>query len=196
LLFTCFASLVVFNANVAMIRLPPSTITLGASDLKDFEIRQQQRKELENKHRESTRFEVRGEYGPSFGLLGQCIGLEEDANELSGARRERYSLRPVLVVQTVNRSKQTPEGHGSEGPILPVSPGTDDNGSDTFPDLTEDDHGYQIVRAPRSPENASADLNHSSPTKDDFHYGGFVESLTRHTVDDASQRSSPFGIYL
>jgi hypothetical protein len=157
-----------FNVSGAMIRLPASTITLGPSDLKDFESRQR-----------------------------RCRSLQ--AGDTSGDTKERRPLQRTLTIQTVSSrlSGTDLENHGEEEPLSPGSPGSSAAVGveySTFTDLTEDQDGNPSVGHRHSPENVSIEVQRSPPpSKDEFHYGGFVESPTQQPEDDASQRSSPFG---
>jgi hypothetical protein len=60
----------------------------------------------------------------------------------------------------------------------------------------EDESQYVQVKRATSPENISFESAYHprpiSPSKDDFHYGGFVESPTQQTTSNNSQTSSPF----
>jgi hypothetical protein len=60
---------------------------------------------------------------------------------------------------------------------------------------TEESEYVQVERG-ASPENTSFESPHHhrpiSPSKDDFHYGGFVESPTQQATSNNSQTSSPF----
>jgi hypothetical protein len=55
----------------------------------------------------------------------------------------------------------------------------------------EDDHGYVALWS----ENPACD-SQRLPTslKNDFYYGGFVESPTERISDDTANMSSPFGM--
>jgi len=148
-----------------MIRLPASAIILGPSDLKDFETRQRRR-----------------------------LALEADERSVHTIR---CGLR-ALAIRTVGRPTSD-TGLGSRGDEEPPSlglPGSSravDVEYSTVTDLSEDQDGYLSIGLQQSPENASIEAQQSSPPKDEFHYGGFVESPTQQLVADASQRSSPFG---
>jgi hypothetical protein len=155
------------EVNGIMIRLPASAITLGPSDLKDFETRHRRRLELE-------------------------------ANERSVDTITCSPWLRALAIRTVGRPTSD-TGLRSRGdgeppsPSLPKSSRAVDVEYSTVTDLSEDQDGYLSIGHQHSPENASIEAQQSSPPKDEFHYGGFVESPTQQLVAGASQRPSPSG---
>jgi hypothetical protein len=148
-----------------MIRLPPSTITLGPSDLQDFERSLAHRKACEaaeNVHQEFDRYEIGGEDGPSFGRPKK-----------SNSRGKGHSSSNHPDLANLSRTLQS------------TSLSTPSPRSSDFQSNVEE------VDVIASPENVAVEIQEpSSPAKeDDFHYGGFVE-----TPSDTSARSSIFSM--
>jgi hypothetical protein len=160
-----------------MIRLPPSSITLGLSDLKDFERRQERRKVLEaaeNVQQQFAPFQVGAQDGPSFGLPRRsstnCHEPHDQPHTLSFQVATSHRLHHVIESAS----------HEPQSPMPPES--------STRPGETDI---YALIGAESSPENLMSKVQRpSSPSKDDFHYGGFMESPSRHR---SPVHSSPFG---
>jgi hypothetical protein len=156
------------DSNQVMIRLPPSAISLGSTDLRDFETRQRQRQDLE--------------------AQGKLMGSKEHSS-LQMVLTIRTATHPI------SHSDLGHSGDGeSRGPDSSASSLTDTE-YPTFTDLAEDQDGYRSTGNHSSPENALIISQPSSPFKIEFHSVDFSESPARQTVVDASQ-PSPFSIPL
>jgi hypothetical protein len=180
-----------------MIRLPPTTLVLGRSDLKDFDRHQRRRKVLEAQDRKASeaefvkqelaRYAVGAHDGSSFGSRDQ---MAPGVARASPEDRELHSC--VLTIQTV----PSHELYRTNTEIKQEE-SQDSRVVDDFPaimGLPLAEHGYVSAGVELSPENSTFESRQSSsPSKDDFHYGGFVQSLSQDTTD-LFQRSSPFGM--
>jgi hypothetical protein len=159
-----------------MIRLPPSTIILGRSDLKDFEKRRQQRLrdiETENINQEFARFAVGAPEAPTFSQYG---GERESSNgdgekgfdgNLSAGLLNLRAAFPIGSPPTASR-----RGHAET------------RSSDEVNSATATQDGNSIAVLGQHPS--------SSPSKDDFHYGGFIETPVQFSSNDSSRKYSPF----
>jgi hypothetical protein len=170
-----------------MIRLPPSTIILGRSDLKDFEKRRQQRLqyiETENINQEFARFAVGAPEGLTFGQYG---GKGLDADPSPG----------FLNFQTADPPGSPPPAscRGHAETQLPDEGISAAGIEDGYSSITESRQGSRCnsVAWQPSPENSVVGQHPSSPpSKDDFHYGGFTESPVQVCSNDESRKYSPF----
>jgi hypothetical protein len=182
-----------------MIRLPPTTIIMGRTDLREFERRRQRRPEVEILSEDFSRFAVGGPKGPAFAPL-QSQRTQEIAVEV-GPRKPQtrdgqvtdYQDRPLALQTSVPhrpvRIAPNLEHHEYEAPSSPKSSNTTADECPTGTDL-EDGHGYVTIGS----ENPSRDPQCSpTPSKDDFYYGGFVESPTDRPSTNTRDRSSSFG---
>ncbi|CAG8961872.1 hypothetical protein HYFRA_00013672, partial [Hymenoscyphus fraxineus] len=157
--------------DAAMIRLPPTVIVLGQSDLRDFDKR--------------THLRTVEAYFDRLTISSPNSQAHETNQELKGVTiRRQPSPRKK---QTMSSSPQrlipprSPESFiNVEAP--PASPRKREKSS-------SDEHGYVSVERHVSPENEDSQVAPRSPVKDDdFHYGGFVES----PGNSSSQISSLF----
>lgn len=152
-----------------MIRLPPSLLTLGPRDLLEYQERRKQR-ELEKVKRQFARFEIGGVDGPNFGHSRKFQTSSDEYVNASELLRES----PEAAVHDHSLAG----GNGYEEPrycILGGPPSSKDQSS-----LRSD------VASPENVSQVSLEgQQSSSPPKDGFHYGGFIES-------QSLRRSSPF----
>jgi hypothetical protein len=149
-----------------MIRLPPSAITLGTSDLKDFECRRRRNPQVE--------------------------GRPIDETECSFLRRTltiQTRCRPTPRSDFGNCGDERSHVAGSTAPSVVM-----DIEYPTFTDLTEDQDGYLSTGRQSSPENASVGAQPSATSKSELHYIDFVESPMQQAVSGTSEQSTPFGM--
>jgi len=190
-----FQSSYSFLGNADMIRLPPTTLVLGRRDLKDFEIRRQHRKEVET-----------GKLTEDFGRV--AVGAPEGPNFSNNQFRQntgqeggdfKATFAQPLTIQTVTPSRAHRRSSTSDSEDFQPSTNIQRSSSDDQgerPTLTEHEEelGYSSVP---SPENALVESPRSpSSAKDDFYYGGFVESSIQPASNHIPNRSSPFGMFL
>jgi hypothetical protein len=191
---------IICSTHAAMIRLPPTTIVLGRSDLREFERRRQRRREVEILNEEFSRFAVGGPKGPAFAPLQsqrtQGIAVEVGPRKLQ-TRDEQVTDdqdRPLALQTSILhgpvRIAPTLEHDEYEAPRSPKSSNTTVDECPTGTDL-EDGHDYVTIGS----ENPARDLQWSpASSKDDFYYGGFVESPTDRPSKNTQDRSSSFGM--
>lgn len=163
---------IIFN-DAAMIRLPPTLIALGQSDLRDFDKRSRQ-KTVEA-------------YFDRLSINSSNTQGSEMVHELKGVtiRRQPSPRKKQTMASSPKKSKmpKSPESFVNLA-SPPPSPKKGEKAS-------SDEHGYVSVERNISPENEDSQSTPRSPVKeDDFHYGGFIESPGNST---SSHRSSPFG---
>jgi hypothetical protein len=180
-----------------MIRLPPSTIILGRSDLKDFDKRRQQRLqdiEAENINQEFARFAVGAPEGPTFRQYG---GEREDSDGEKGFNGDVNLSAGLLNCRAAFPIGSPPiasrRGHAKTRSSDEVNSTTtvEDENSSIAVSLPDDE--YDSVVWEPSPENAALGQHPlSSPSKDDFHYGGFIETPVQFSSIDSSRKYSPF----
>lgn len=153
-----------------MLRLPPTTMVLGRSDLNDFEKRRQQRKQ------------------------GNVQNTEhEPGRTVTEPYRERKQKQPLELQDVAlmygchtKSARQTPLR-----PSYPHGPRYLDEDEEIFPTLSPntgdyfdpdsansvDDEQDSVNVEIGAPENVSRNFTPgASPSKDDFHFGGFVET--------------------
>jgi hypothetical protein len=178
-----------------MIRLPPSTVILGRSDLKDFEERRQQRLrdiETENINQEFARFAVGAPEGPTFSHYGGGREGSEgekgfDGNLSAGILNLRAAF-PTGSPPTASR-----RGHAETRSSDEVNSATAVKDGNSSMAASLPDGEYDSVVWEPSPENAVLGQHPlSSPSKDDVHYGGFIESPVQFSSNDSSRKYSPF----
>ncbi len=177
-----------------MIRLPPTTIILGRSDLQEFESRRQRRMEVEFLNQEFSRFAVGGSSGFTFGSSQiqhtQEIASEADQNLESGDGQHTDSHHqslahprngPHRAIRITSNLEH--DDHGApDSPKLLSTAATD---LQIITDLGEE-HEHITVAS----ENPPRDLQLvPAPSKHDFYYGGFVESPGEWNPDNAPDRS-------
>jgi hypothetical protein len=181
-----------------MIRLPPTTIVMGRSDLGEFERRRQHRQEVEILNENFARFAVGAPDGPAFALLqdprtqGTAVGVGQRKAQTRDGPVTHYHHRPLAlqtsVAQRPIRIAQNLEHDEYEAPGSPKSLSTTADECPTGTDL-EDEHDYVTVGY----ENPTRDSQWSpAPPKDDFYYGGFVESPFDRTWNNTPDRPSSF----
>lgn len=196
----------VLTAGSTMIRLPPSTIVLGRSDIKDYEKRRRTQKRVQ--HRESVTEQI------SERIARFAVRSSQD------------STVPDLVIQTTVRTRFAQ--HGRELPKLtslphepPLeklsftqsqnatfpsqgdSPSSPPQPADSYDELAltdfSSDEETSITALELAPENPASDSQQPvSPAKYEFYYGGFIESPSQYEENDTLNydtlnRSSPFG---
>jgi hypothetical protein len=158
-----------------MIRLLPTSITLGPSDLKDFEKRRKRLKEREAKeslHSQFARYEIGPQDGPSF-----------------GSPREPYCNERITGqhLTTHHSPASSPFNYQPlDSPELQVRAGEVDSSGSTSSSASS-------VPLLFSPENVSVEVEQPSLSpKDEFHYGGFIESPN---YNRSPLHSSPFSMH-
>lgn len=165
-----------------MIRLPPSTILLGRRDLRDYEKRQrtrgrEKRQETDKISQRLSCFAVGSSHNDPH--LGQA-----HKDQLSKAASQKADVRPACVLPPASQDTSLIDNDKS----LPSS--LDEEISVT--ESQEDEHGYITVGLDQSPENPIHDTPRpASPSKDDFYYGGFVETPSLGVIGDPH---SPFSM--
>jgi hypothetical protein len=174
-----------------MIRLPFSTIELGPRDIEDFNRRQRRWKLIQEENVQTRHFEKRRETVPSSEKhgyddipAGDGYTSRQELSDIS----DQYSSVPIfgpLINLPKNRA-------GSRVQV----PDSADEGSEQEEESTtrhehedEDESGldahYENISIPQP----------SSPYKNDFQYGGFVESPSQQQASQ-TRHSSPFGMLL
>ncbi|EKD14650.1 hypothetical protein MBM_07371 [Drepanopeziza brunnea f. sp. 'multigermtubi' MB_m1] len=191
-----------------MIRLPPSALQLGVSDVRDYEKRQQARRRKKCSETSSISFSININISDQFSRIGIRASNDDKGGtgRVPQSQRSRHSMpegndfRKTITLPTPSSTDTVP--------VEVVSPDTSNSlcltsdlvirspsqASSTSSqelsviELEGDEHGYVNVRLDQSPENAHHDLHRVySPSKDDFYYGGFIETPTRSVVDDTTQ---------
>lgn len=178
-----------------MIRLPPTAIQMGVSDLRDYEKRQQIRRRMKVVGKGGLEEQVvQLRFRPSHDDTGRVPSSQyprpegdESGQVIRPARHEpvehtspKASIDAFLTGH-VNSQSQSLASVGSQE--LSVT------------ELGGEEHGYVSVGLEHSPENAHyGDDTHRaySPSKDDFYYGGFIETPTQSAAEDPIQ--SLFGM--
>lgn len=155
-----------FDVNEDMIRLPPSAITLGTSDLRDFECSQRRNPEVEGSPIDETK----------CSFLRHTLTIQT-------------RCRPTPHSDFRNSGDERSHVSGSTAPS-----GLMDIEYTTFTDLTEDQDGYLPTGRESSPENVSVRAQPSATSKSELHHIDFVDSAMQHAVSGTSQQSTPFGI--
>jgi hypothetical protein len=159
-----------------MIRLPPSSICLGPGDLQDFERRQKHHEEVQTKvnlqdrlaQPETSTRDGAG-VGSSESNLMHCNVPDKHDRDLAAQQTDGLLSDPISE-NTGNR------------PCTPTSEASD---------IASESDAYSPRESAPSPENMAIAIQQpSSPSKDDFHYGGFLESSSASRI---SVHSSPFG---
>jgi hypothetical protein len=180
-----------------MIRLPPSTIILGRSDLKDFEKRRQQRLrniETENINQEFARFAVGAPEGPTFRQYGgerEDLDGEKTFNGDDNLSAGLLNLRAAFP--TGSPSTASRRGHAETRSSDEVNSTTSVEDGNSFIAVSLPDDEYNSVVWAPSPGNAVLGQHPpSSPSKDDFHYGGFIETPVQFSSIDLSRKYSRF----
>ncbi|KAG9243488.1 hypothetical protein BJ878DRAFT_481067 [Calycina marina] len=165
-----------------MIRLPASVISLGPRDLQDYEARRRERHKTKITI-PAQDFERASKSSRTFALLAllqvtNTQGSEKEHASKRKARRQEVSETPTRKehedlqksVSLAHNGDATEEGEDSFGELSPVV-------------------CNQIAE---TPENPALDARDTSPSKEDFHFGGFIESPSPRFTDSNSQSSSPF----
>ena len=178
-----------------MIRLPPTAILLGRCDLKEFDRRQKLRdieSETETVKQEFARFEVGDHDGPSFACQKKprTTPTENETHNKYDRDESSSHIRP-LTLQIAGSSGLDSQSRDEPSPsILP----TPDNEETTAAHPSVDEHNYVSIEVDGSSENVAVKIERaSSPSKDDFYFGGFTESPMQRTTDN-TPRSLSFGI--
>jgi hypothetical protein len=183
-----------------MIRLPPTTIVLGRSDLKEFECRRQRRREVEILNQEFSRFAVGRPDGPTFPSLQNqhnqevVTGVELQKLQAGDGQSADSHHRPLaLPTSGPHRSVRIASNLEHEEYEEPSSSKSSSTTGYDFPLVTdiEEEPDYITI----SSENPARDsLRLPSPSKHDFYYGGFVESPIEQNSDNGPDKSSSFGM--
>lgn len=182
-----------------MIRLPPTTIVLGLSDLKEFESRRQRRMEVEFLNQEFSRFAVGGSSSFTIGSSQihhtQEFAAEVDQNLESGDGQDADFHHRSLSLPTngPHRAVRITSNLEFDDYGAPSSPKLSSTAANDLPIIAdlEKEHEYITVAS----ENPRHDLQLlPSPSKHDFYYGGFVESPIERDPDNATDRSPSFSM--
>jgi hypothetical protein len=153
-----------------MIRLPPSAIILGPSDLKDFEIRQKRSRALDAEGESLRTKEYNAERPP---LTSQIAASRKSP---AAGLRDR----------------------GEKGSHAPRSTGSSPEGNINHPtlaDLTEDKSEHPVTGYYSSPENGSTGAPLGLASKNDSPNVGFLRGPTQQVGSDTFQPSSPFSTF-
>lgn len=150
-----------------MIRLPPSAITLGSTDLKDFDIRQRQRRDLEAQTERTS---------------------SKEHNPLKMLLTIRTATNPTSYSDLGNGDDWKSQDPDSSSLSLA------DTEYPPFTNLAEDQEGYRSAGNPSSPENTLVISQPTSPFKTEFRSVGSGETPPQQPVIAASQQPSPFSM--
>lgn len=180
-----------------MIRFPPTLITLGNSDLQDFNHRQ----ECIKKDRRAA--EEQGKARPT----AQSSYPTSQSTKYDSDHPLYTQSAPSLNVEVSCYSQNSTDSQSDKQQVTPThsspersperSPRRHVAGSPEPASSTSDEYSFNsqvFLRSsvgPGSPENAGFDGAQRQPHKDDFTFGGFLEALP--PVDN-TPRSSPFGM--
>ena len=178
-----------------MIRLPPSNIVLGRSDLREYERRRQRNREVEVLNQEFSRFAVGAPEGSTLAYSQNQYHSEAAAErELQISQVEDGLIadsqdQPLAVQRPGHITPQLE--HEEYG--LPPSPVSLNSPADETPigiDL-DDEHGYVTIGS----ENPARDSERlPALAKDDFYYGGFVKRIGDRSSDDTANMSLSLGL--
>jgi len=175
-----------------MIRLPPTLITLVPKDLEDYKQRQKRKQEPEipeSRGRNFARFEVVLRDGPKVELLN----IPKVPHESYDQPENASTLANQVNSRTLDQTLEGQDCRGFDSMSVPETQSEIEVDHTTITDSPNEHHGFVLVR-PCSPENEITEGHQpSSPSKHDFHYGGFTESPSRRTPTSPSQISSLFG---
>jgi hypothetical protein len=175
-----------------MIRLPLSTIELSRREISDYERRRKKSKETNTGLAKSTigflplgstrKKLLRSEelYRDSFEAIEKQFAGHR---YLADKQHSTPSLSPPLSYDAIKQNQESPSHE-----ILGLKTRSSSSNE-------SEDHEYVQVSPEGSPENMTLEpYQHrpTSPSKDDFHYGGFLESPMQPTLEDRNQSSSPF----
>ena len=157
-----------------MIRLPPSSIILGPSDLRDFEARQRLHRSVNALGRTTI---IKKSRTPSVAVVNIHVSDHTPPK----------ALNPKAASFVIEEPAPEMEGDVESQSLTLYTPST------------EEEHLEQVtVQLPYRPyrhvaENATVEVQRTtSPPKQSFYYSGFLGSPSSNAGDN-SQRSSPFG---
>jgi len=175
-----------------MIRLPLTSIELGRRDVVDYEMRKR-RRDWGEPVKPPPGFLY---FGASQQIVYRPKAASKDSLEEIGKiyaqdyRRTAQKLDPLFTVAPTPFHDALKQESWLESP----EPLANVDGY-TKSWAEEEESKYVQVKRATSPENISFESPHHRPilpSKDDFHYGGFVESPTQQTTSNHPQTSSPF----
>jgi hypothetical protein len=182
-----------------MIRLPPTTIVLGRSDLKEFESRRQRRMEVEFLNQEFSRFAVGGSSGFTFGssqiqhTKEFAAQVDQNLESEDGQDADSHHRSLSLPANGPHRAVRITSNLKFNNYRAPSSPELSSTAANDLPIIAdvEKEHEYITVAS----ENPPRDLQPlPSPSKHDFYYGGFVESPIERDPGNATDRSPSFSM--
>lgn len=166
-----------------MIRLQLTTIDLSRRDLSEYE----KRKKLQDAPEPIL---------PIFGLFKPepkqqpFYQSAKDHNKSFNAIEKNYapqsSVSNQMMQSYLNQSLLLESSHLGDGD-------TSSNESSDAPDYIQVSLEASLENTALEPQRQTQPV---SPSKDDFHYGGFVESPLWPVAEDVSGRSSPFGMFV
>ncbi|PBP17904.1 hypothetical protein BUE80_DR011254 [Diplocarpon rosae] len=174
------------SATAAMIRLPPSAILMAHSDITDYEKRQQATS------RDKAR--QKGLANEQYARIGlSCRGSPDSDRSC----KNQVSSRQIDLPTRLAHDEKVPQTTFQEDRLnVEYSPQSRSGKSSSSQDIsiTElqgDELGYVAVGPEHSLENAAQDTGRPfSPSKDDFYYGGFIETPSQSLRDETFQ--TPF----
>ncbi|KAK2628019.1 hypothetical protein QTJ16_002665 [Diplocarpon rosae] len=169
-----------------MIRLPPSAILMAHSDITDYEKRQQATS------RDKAR--QKGLANEQYARIGlSCRGSPDSDRSC----KNQVSSRQIDLPTRLAHDEKVPQTTFQEDRLnVEYSPQSRSGKSSSSQDIsiTElqgDELGYVAVGPEHSLENAAQDTGRPfSPSKDDFYYGGFIETPSQSLRDETFQ--TPF----
>ncbi|TAQ89286.1 hypothetical protein B7494_g2361 [Chlorociboria aeruginascens] len=158
-----------------MIRMPPTAIGLTSRDLGDFEERRKQRQIDEELFKSKSGIEnVRQYETPAEDVLEYQQTTKISLKSIDGI--------DAIVIQDRQFANDTSGSSDSSEPNVP-----------TITALPDDTESKITIKCEDTPENPNLPLRQNSPrSKDDFHYGGFIQSPDPIPRENTSYRSPSF----
>lgn len=185
-----------------MIRLPPTAIVLGSNDIKEYEKRRKQRREIDAQLGRVAA-EAQGVSASSFQISRQLSKDKLDNGESDVESQHLHHLKSLQIRPGLNLESRHPSVR-TDGPNEDIHhplKSTDYADQVSQLALLESEFEYVTVGLDTPSVENTTSLIHTpaSPEKvDDFHFGGFFESPSQvDLVPNTStpQRPSPFGRY-
>ena len=169
----CSSSCCLVHEISAMIRLPPTAIALGPADLLDFEIRQ-----LQDRANHEPRLLETAVDTPQ----GQLRHVGDPCVERLSALKGQNPLEKNIV-----NGRKSEELQNSS-----IYPEITDTEQEEAPSM-DDTLPYASRHFSGGAENGMVEVQQSSPSKDDFHYGGFIENPVPCLSEHNTPMSPSFG---
>jgi len=161
-----------------MIRLSPTAITLGPGDLLDSDKRQQQHRAI-------------GKTAQSIAVAATFKGIVEQKSIKICQNFGQSSFFKVECLNSGNIASSS--SSTNEEPQRPAPYSTATNEEFKEHSLVDDSLSFGFNNFVEGTKTGIIEIQQSSPSKDDFHYGGFSESPTLCVTSDYFHGTSPFG---